>query len=188
MNNSLLPINSSAYELALEATLGERIDQLATPLRKLWNPQECPLDLLPWLAWAVSVDTWDSDWTEAEKRAVVASSIAVHRKKGTPWAVKKAIESAGFGASILLENLHRPPRDWSVNYDSIYSHGAPWAVYRLILERPITNTQAIWLRKLVASKAPQRSHLASMEYTEVAFLHNGEIYRNGDYNHGAANG
>ena len=60
-----------------------------------------PAALLPWLAWAVSVDYWDSSWTEQQKRNVVAASIEVHQHKGTVSAMRRVVEALGFDFSIV---------------------------------------------------------------------------------------
>jgi phage tail P2-like protein len=52
------------------------------------------------LAWALSIDNWDSSWPIATRRAVVANAIPVHRKKGTVQAVRNAISA--FGANMAL--------------------------------------------------------------------------------------
>ncbi|MBJ6889264.1 phage tail protein I, partial [Vibrio cholerae] len=62
-------------------------------IKDLWDPYSCPLSLLPWLAWALSVDEWDDRWPEHIKRQVVQDSFDVHRFKGTPYAVQKALDS-----------------------------------------------------------------------------------------------
>lgn len=90
--NSLLPPNASPLERALEHGL-ERISDVPTPLAELWNPATCPVDLLPWLAWALSTDRWEIHWTEARKRAAVASSIDDQRNKGTPASVEAVLKS-----------------------------------------------------------------------------------------------
>lgn len=95
---SLLPPNATALETALEAAIIE--PSLPVPLRDLWNPQTCPEQLLPWLAWSVSVDGWDASWPVNVRRAVVANAISVHRRKGTVRAVRDAI--ASFGANMAL--------------------------------------------------------------------------------------
>ena len=46
---------------------------------------------LPWLAWGLSADTWDADWSEVTKRKAVAGSIALHRTKGTRASVETVI-------------------------------------------------------------------------------------------------
>lgn len=100
MTNSLLPPTASPAERAIEAATA-RLADLPVPLRELWSPDACPLALLPWLAWAYSVDQWDSRWTEAQKRAVVRNSLFVHRYKGTLGAVERAIGALGYTVRIV---------------------------------------------------------------------------------------
>ncbi|NBC35548.1 phage tail protein I [Novosphingobium sp. FSY-8] len=80
-NVSLLPPNATALEQAL-ASATATIGEVPTPLPELWNPADCPLSVLPWLAWGLSVDRWRQDWTEAQKRAAVADAIPSARIKG----------------------------------------------------------------------------------------------------------
>jgi phage tail P2-like protein len=56
--------------------------------------------LLPWLAWALSVDSWNADWPEAIKRVVIAESVVVHRHKGTIGALRRAIGALGHGIQV----------------------------------------------------------------------------------------
>jgi phage tail P2-like protein len=69
-------------------------------VRKLWNPCECPADVLPWLAFSLSVEPWRSDWSEARKRAAIAASIETHRVKGTIGAVRRALSTLGYEVDI----------------------------------------------------------------------------------------
>jgi phage tail P2-like protein len=97
--SDLLPANSTAAERALaEATA--RISDVPTMSRQVWSPADCPSELLPWLAWAFSVDDWDANWTDAQKRGAIASSAAVHRHKGTIGAVVKALAGLGFDVQL----------------------------------------------------------------------------------------
>ncbi|NJR20501.1 MAG: phage tail protein I [Hyphomonadaceae bacterium] len=98
LDQSLLPLNSTTLERAIETAL-----KLDLPVRTgdLWNPQACPAQLLPWLAWALSVDTWDANWPEAIQRRVIANSPAVHRAKGTRAAVIAALDSLMVKAGII---------------------------------------------------------------------------------------
>lgn len=107
MSDSLLPPNATPLERALEAAT-RRIDAIPAPLRDLWNPATIPAPLLPWLAWGLSVDVWDAAWTEARKRAVVAASIAVHRRKGTAAAVRVALAALDYDTQ-LIEWFHTTP-------------------------------------------------------------------------------
>jgi phage tail P2-like protein len=97
---SLLPANSTPDERAIEAATA-RASSLDVPIGDLWNPRTCPAALLPWLAWALSVDTWDAAWPEAIKRRVIANSPAVHRAKGTRAAVAAALDGLMVKAGII---------------------------------------------------------------------------------------
>lgn len=78
----------------------ERLSDVPVLVRESWDPVACPPSLLPWLASAFSVDTWDTDWTEDQKRQTILDSVFVHRKKGTIGAVKRALASVGFGVQV----------------------------------------------------------------------------------------
>jgi len=90
--SSLLPPNASELDRNIEQVAINSTD-LPVQITDLWDPFSCPLSLLPWLAWAVSVDEWDDRWPENIKRQVVQNSFDVHRYKGTPYAVQKALDS-----------------------------------------------------------------------------------------------
>jgi len=64
---SLLPPNATALEHAADAAMA-RIADVNVPIRDLWNPDLCPEALLPWLAWALSVEPWDADWPVWQQR------------------------------------------------------------------------------------------------------------------------
>ena len=88
--SSLLPPNATPLERGLEAGT-TRLGAVEAPVAPLLDPWTCPIDLLPWLAWGLSVDSWDADWSEATKRAAVANSIELHRMKGTRRAVETVL-------------------------------------------------------------------------------------------------
>lgn len=88
---TLLPTGSTALEKALEQVAFALTD-LPTPIRDVWSPATCPIALLPWLAWGLSIDLWDSNWSEAQKRAAVADAIAFQRRKGTPASLRVVLD------------------------------------------------------------------------------------------------
>lgn len=94
-DDRLLPAGSSALEVAAAKAAAE-IKRVPVPLRTLWNPSTCPATLLPYLAWALSVDRWDFNWPEATKRSVIASAFFVHQHKGTISALRRVVEPLGF--------------------------------------------------------------------------------------------
>ncbi len=107
MTSDLLPPSATRQERSISLSTA-RASEVALPIRSLWNPQTCQIDLLPWLAWALSVDVWDATWPESTKRSVVASSVENHRRKGTAGAVKSALASLGAG-SVIVEWFEKSP-------------------------------------------------------------------------------
>lgn len=105
---SLLPPNATPLERGIEGATA-RLSDVPVPLRDLVNPDTCPIDLLPYLAWALSIDTWSSEWPDAIKRARVRSAIAIQRRKGTAASVRDVIASFG-GAVAIREWWQSEPR------------------------------------------------------------------------------
>ena len=107
MNKSILPPNATAQERAQEAAI-TRMSDIPVEIGKLWDPDTCPVELLPWLAWALSVDEWDSQWSEQTKRSFIKQSVTVHKHKGTVGAVKRALASLGVSIDFLewFDDVH----------------------------------------------------------------------------------
>lgn len=96
----LLSGNSTPLEHQAAQALAQ-IQRVPIPLRQLCNPDTCPVALLPYLAWAFSVDRWDSKWTEAAKRAAIRSSHYIHSRKGTIGALRRVVEPLGYLIEVL---------------------------------------------------------------------------------------
>ena len=96
---TLLPPGKTRLEYALEEAVRPRIG--SDVIRQVWDPWACPLKLLPWLAWAFSVDYWEDDWSEDQKRSVIARSFTVHRRKGTIAAMREPLVAFGFSPTFL---------------------------------------------------------------------------------------
>jgi phage tail-like protein len=94
MGPALLPPTSTPFEFAMGRASGEGLP-LPVPLRELWDPWKCPMALLPWLAWALSVDIWDDRWPEPKKRHVVATALPRLQRKGTPAGLREYVDIAG---------------------------------------------------------------------------------------------
>jgi len=91
----LLPPNASELErLAAEALA--QIERVPVPLRQLWNPDTCPVELLPYLAWAFSVDRWSSAWPARAKRDAIKAAYFIHAHKGTIGALRRVVEPLGY--------------------------------------------------------------------------------------------
>jgi phage tail P2-like protein len=184
---SLLPANATDLERAVEA-LAVALLQIDVPLATLWDPARCPAATLPNLAWALSVDDWDKDWSVARKRAVVAASVEIHRRKGTPWAVLRALEVLGYQSAQLIEHTGAALYDGSLPRDGTRTcaQSDHWAEYRLILDTPISIGQAAQVRGVLETVAPAGCHLKALDYTQALSLYDGRVPRTGTYTRGVA--
>ncbi|MEE9946542.1 MAG: phage tail protein I [Pseudomonas asiatica] len=97
---SLLPGNATNLEREAAEALAQ-IERVPVPIRDLINPDRCPVALLPFLAWAFSVDRWDSRWPEAAKRASIRSSFFIHSRKGTIGALRRVVEPLGYLIEVV---------------------------------------------------------------------------------------
>lgn len=94
---SLLPMNATEIERIIESTISRDLELMT---QTLWDPQTCPADLLPWLAWSLSVDQWDAQWPIATQRKVITESANIHRHNGTRKAIVQALASTGLNTQI----------------------------------------------------------------------------------------
>lgn len=100
----LLPPYRGVAETALAQAVAGQFP-IMHPNRTLWNPWTCPTAHLPFLAWALSVDEWDHRWPEQVRRAAIANSVPIHRRKGTIGSVRRALEA--LGASIEISEWYQ---------------------------------------------------------------------------------
>lgn len=106
--SDLLPHNATPFERAADGATA-RISDIPVPVRDVWSASECPASLLPWLAWALSVDDWDSSWSVQQKRDTIAVSAATHRVKGTAGAVTRSLGALGINAQVQEWFQQSPP-------------------------------------------------------------------------------
>ncbi len=147
----LLPFNTSELEQTLEQVHAQRLVSIPLPISTLWNPEHCPEPLLPWLAWAFSVENWESDWPVEIKRDVIASSVAVHRQKGTLASIRRVLNAL---------RIHFEIKEW-------FEYGGEPHTFRLTTSAneqwvqgiPAADTTDFTrLREVVDSVKPVRSH------------------------------
>jgi len=184
---SLLPPNTTRLERNLEQAMKPGEPPRIIPT--LWNSQTCPASMLPWLAWSCSAEDWDHQWPVEQKRAAIESSFDEHRHKGTPWAIKKALEVRGHPDAILVERADCVRHDGTALRNGYRRRGGPtqWATYRVILQRPITLDQAATITALLSSVTRNCCHLVALDYTRAALRHNGYTSRDGQYTRGIIN-
>lgn len=110
--SSILPTNALESEKAIDRASASVLAEIPVNIvRWVKNPDLCPSELLPWLAWEFQVDTWNSDWTEQEKRDAIKRAPYIHRHRGTPAAVRRALVDSPFGSEIVEWFEQNPPGD-----------------------------------------------------------------------------
>lgn len=87
------------------AEVGQKASKIPTLSLSLWNADTCPEHLLPYLAWACSVDFWRETWPAEKKRRVIKNSREVHAHKGTSGAIALALTP--FVESLRLIPWHK---------------------------------------------------------------------------------
>lgn len=93
--NKLLPPNATKFEMNFEAAFA-RVSNVEINIRSFNDPMTAPVEVLPWLAWERSVDIWNKNWTDAQKRQVIKTSLYNHSIKGTVESLEVALNSLGF--------------------------------------------------------------------------------------------
>lgn len=147
--SDLLPKNSTRIEKNLSAMMD--LSNISVPISEVWNPNTCREDMLPWLAWAFSVDEWNESWTKQQKRDAIKASLGVHKHKGTIGAVKA--ELAAFGFSVQVQ-------EW---FNQI-PEGEPYTFKLLIGVDQVGFDQAGLkkMQRIVESSKNLRSHLSGV--------------------------
>lgn len=118
------------------------------------------------------------------KRALIKSAIELHRRKGTPWAIREVLRKLGLGEVGLDEGLKA--RVYESSFVTDIPENERWAYYALQLKAPITNEQARNIRKILRHFAPARCTLAVLDYKANPIRYNNKITYNGTYNHGSS--
>ncbi|MBA5229592.1 phage tail protein I [Pectobacterium aroidearum] len=148
MNNSLLPVGSSELEIAAAKACAE-LSRTPIPLRQLCDPKSCPSNLLPYLAWAFSVDRWDEKWPEVIKRQAIKDAYFIHRHKGTIGALRRVVEPFGYLIRII---------EW-------WQNGEAPGTFRLdigVQDSGITEETFYELERLIADAKPASRHLLGL--------------------------
>ncbi|WP_277590518.1 phage tail protein I [Pseudomonas chlororaphis] len=145
---SLLPVNSSPLERALDLGFARLLERVAPPFPELMSPAETPVEFLPYLAADRGVGEWRSEAPEAEKRLTVELAWPTARQAGT----RKALENAAKGLQLIPE-----VRAW---YEQTLA-GAPYSFsVRAFTEQPYSEEIDARLDRRLADAKSERDTLA----------------------------
>lgn len=148
--SDLLPYNATDAERAMANTIA-RITDIPVIVREVWNPDTCPSNVLPWLAWAFSVDDWDANWTDAQKRNVIKQSVYSQRIKGTIGAVTRQLAALGYTIQIL-EWWQKDPEGQPYTFD----------VYITASQYPLTKRDYNKVLEVIDTNKNLRSHMGTV--------------------------
>lgn len=165
-DRSLLPPNATALERAL-ASAGARVSDVPVDVTPLWDPATCPSDLLPWLAWALSIDRWSVAWSDAQRRDAIASAIERQRRKGTPQTMRATLARLDELLELVEwfeETPHAAPHTFTVRLPAFDADGT------LGGERLSAATARAIVAEISAAK-PVRSHFTFVQslFLDAAF-------------------
>ncbi|MDK2594666.1 phage tail protein I [Pseudoalteromonas obscura] len=167
-DKSLLPRNSTDLEYQLEQHLSHTREQFDTRtvipdyIGSQWDPMTCPEALLPWLAWALSVDEWKEDWPVETKRAMIVNSVSVHKHKGTVGAVKRALESLGLEIEFFewfedVDDVYLAPHHSGEPHTFIFiawANDVPYTSRTVVLDQKLYDA----INRVTNQTKPQRAH------------------------------
>lgn len=133
MFRTLLPPNATPGELAQERVISH-VGDVPIDIRIVKNPDLCPAELLPWLAWEYAVMYWEETWSEQQKREVIKNATVVNKQRGTPGAVRRALTAVDRTIELIEWFQDTPP-------------GAPYTFRVIVYGVSITQEE---LEKVVA--------------------------------------
>ncbi len=113
---------------------------------------------------------WSYAANDDARRLLAAGAVMLHRRKGTPWAVKRVLELIGMGDDTrLTEGGIQRRYDGTVAADGSRKYsGAAWAEYSI--EADLGENAGLdagtgnLIREVLAGIAPARCHLTDITY------------------------
>jgi len=144
---------------AAHDTVAQRWDNWDLTPYLVYLVDTCDASLLPWLAEQFDVDGLRGlsfAQNDDEIRELIKNSIAVHKRIGTPWALREACRLIGFPVIVLEEGVDTGDPD------------TDWARFRCHVEasesRNITKEMFNKLRLFVEMYKPERCHIESLGF------------------------
>jgi len=178
MASALTPdLLATDARFAALASASERISALPLDGLLTYLIDTTPAHNLPELAQQFNLSAlegWDLALSDAQRRSLIQRSIALHRKKGTPWAVREALRLAGAVDSIEIEERLPVTRyDGSISHTGADRYSAhTWAQFRVAANlsdgRPIDAQGTARLIDAINEWKPVRSHLVDIQYRASA--------------------
>lgn len=140
----------------------EDLDRVIERFPALVDPTATPAEALAWLGTFLDI-ALDPAWSEATRRAILAEAPELYRRRGTPWALARAIQLAlgispaiqELGGSIPFARVAPRGGDRGFRVGGARLFGAARARMRL-------GTSALGTAPLRSYGAPDRDHVAAL--------------------------
>lgn len=136
---------------------------------KQWSPDDCPKPLLVYLAWALNVDFWDSEYPEQTKREIIRTAPEQHAQRGTPLSVIRFLNIFNIIDFELIEDM----REGNV---------PPGVILKI--NRPISNLTARLVFSDIGRFLRGASYISRIDFTSAPHSYNGVIRYDGEFNYG----
>lgn len=123
------------------------------------------LDVLGYKGWALAT-------TEQEQRELLKKAIELHRYKGTPWSIKEALKSVGFGGAEIVEGISDVSRTGIYFRNGTIFYNTPtlydWALFSIVVDlgetKGVTAEQTELAVKLIDEYKNVRSKLVGITF------------------------
>lgn len=112
---------------------------------------------------------WTLAKTTQEQRDLIKRAIELHRYKGTPYAIKRAVQSVGYYGITLIEGGSGAQYNGEFKYNGFITYGGGnWATFRAILDigesKGINDIETPQALALIEEYKNVRSKLISLGY------------------------
>lgn len=177
------------YKRLADLSLGiEDLDtsKLMPRLTQLVDPDHLPL--LAESRSLIDEDGYGLATDDPARRRLIKQAIKLHRKKGTPYAIKLFLKALDMGEVRLHEGGRHKQHDAVIKYrDGFHLRGSAnkWAYFQIeFLTEPVQKSKLDEIVWGVRSYAPARCILSGLKQAVGALRHNKRITRNGQHYRG----
>ena len=190
MPKTLLPMNESTILKQKDIAYRSAIPKSSNYVD--YNPKTCAAKLLPFLAKTYLSPWWDELWSEKVKREWIVNLPLLHKRMGTVWSIRKALEITGLSTeenpAVIKEGLNGIFADGQYLADGLIYASVEGSKFRfrymIFLSIAITTNRAKRARQLIESFAPVQTFLVALVFKNTLEA-NGLKIANGKYNAGA---
>jgi len=167
-DRTILPRAASDSERALDSAAAKRILALDSRLvARLWDPERAAEELLPALAWALSIDEWRPEWDAGQKRRAILAAAEVHRIKGTDRAVLDALRTIGISARIEHWHGHKDDPSWPFRTDDVPPTARPYT-FRIIVVDVDLDARLDQIKRVVDGTKRASAHYEALTLADPA--------------------